>query len=36
MNFNVGPKQLTEKERKQLPVIGDAAAREKDLVLPAR
>jgi len=30
LTFNLGPQQLTEEERKQLPAIADAVARAKD------
>ena len=32
MSFNLGPEQLTEERRKQLPAIADAVARAKDQV----
>ena len=36
MSFDLGPEQLTEEDRKQLPAIADAVARPKDQVSPAR
>ena len=36
MSVNLGPEQLTEKERKQLPASADAVACSKERVLPAR
>jgi hypothetical protein len=36
MSFNLGPVQLTEEERKQLPAIADAVGRAKDQGVRAR